>query len=104
MESDIFIMGADGTDVARLTRDGPGATNLNPVWSPDGQLIAYGSGRDGGPGGLVVISIDGTAPKQLVRDGVLGIAWQPIRSRHRPPDRWRLDGVRCAEGVRRVRS
>ncbi|HEX3300548.1 MAG TPA: hypothetical protein VHW68_10610 [Actinomycetota bacterium] len=78
MESDIFTMNTDGSDVTRLTDDGPGATNLNPVWSPDGREIAYAAGKNGGPGGLVVVRADGAAPRTLVHDGVLGISWQPI--------------------------
>jgi len=78
MESDIFAMHPDGTDVHRLTESEPGETNLNAVWSPDGHEIAYVSGHSGGPGGLVIMRTDGSAARTIIRDGVLGIDWQPI--------------------------
>ncbi|MDP9343435.1 MAG: hypothetical protein M3Q23_15350 [Actinomycetota bacterium] len=34
--------------------------------------------RFGGPGGLVVMNLDGSDPVTLVQDGVLGISWQPL--------------------------
>jgi TolB protein len=78
MESDIFVMHADGSDVRRLTNGDATETNLSPTWSPDGRLIAYVSGKSGGPGGLVIIHTDGSSPQTLVSDGVLGISWQPV--------------------------
>jgi Tol biopolymer transport system component len=77
-ESDIYEMNADGTEVVRLTNDGPGSTNLYPVFSPDGTQIAYLAGVGGGPGALVVMDAGGGHPRTLVKDGVLGIAWQPL--------------------------
>ncbi len=76
-QSDIYVMDADGSNVRQLTDGGPGKTNLYPEWSPDGTKIAYGAGKSGGPGGLVVMNPDGSDPVTLVRDGVLGISWQP---------------------------
>ncbi|MDP9342700.1 MAG: DPP IV N-terminal domain-containing protein [Actinomycetota bacterium] len=77
-QSDIYVMDADGSHVRQLTDGGAGATNLYPEWSPDGTKIAYVSGRNGGPGGLVVMNPDGTDPVILVKNGVLGISWQPV--------------------------
>jgi Tol biopolymer transport system component len=75
--SDIFLMNADGDDVRRLTDGGSRSTNLNPHWAPDASKIVYVGGVTGGPGGLVVMNPDGSAPNQLVADGVLGVSWQP---------------------------
>jgi dipeptidyl aminopeptidase/acylaminoacyl peptidase len=43
---ELYIMGADGSDVQRLTwwED---ASDLSPSWSPDGSRIAFASKRDG---------------------------------------------------------
>jgi TolB protein len=44
---DVYVMNEDGSDVRRLT-DWEGL-DLFPVWSPDGQLIAFASDRDATP-------------------------------------------------------
>jgi hypothetical protein len=76
-ESDIWVMDADGTNVRRLTNDGPGSTNLYPTFSPDGSKIAYVAGVTGGPGALEIMNADGGDPVELVPN-VLGISWQPL--------------------------
>jgi Tol biopolymer transport system component len=44
--SDIWTQNVDGTDLRQLTNDEP--ADLWPVWSPDGQWVAYLSSRIGG--------------------------------------------------------
>lgn len=77
-ESDVYVMDADGSNVNRLTNDGPGVTNLYAEWSPDGKRIAYLAGVTGGPGSLVVMDADGSDPSTIVDGGVIGISWQPL--------------------------
>jgi dipeptidyl aminopeptidase/acylaminoacyl peptidase len=77
-ESDIYVMDADGSNVNRLTNDGPGVTNLDAEWSPDGTRIAYVAGVTGGPGSLVVMEPDGAHPVTILNSGVIGISWQPL--------------------------
>jgi Tol biopolymer transport system component len=56
-EYDAYVMHSDGTDARRLSR--PGDLDGHPVWSPGGQLIAYGS--DVGPeigDGIAIVIVD----------------------------------------------
>ncbi|MCY3943959.1 MAG: hypothetical protein OXG18_09385, partial [Gemmatimonadetes bacterium] len=50
---DIFVMDADGENEERLTEEG----GWYPVWSPDGEKIAFMSGRGGGGFDIYVIQI-----------------------------------------------
>ena len=43
--SDIYVMGADGTDVVQLTDDA--AFDTFPIWSPDGAKILFMSNGEG---------------------------------------------------------
>jgi WD40 repeat protein len=74
--SDIFVMDSDGTGVKSLTNGGDETTNLYPEWSPDGTKIVYVAGVTGGPGPLVVMNADGSAPETIVRGDVFRAAWQ----------------------------
>jgi TolB protein len=42
---EIYVMNADGSNLRQLTS---GANNADPVWSPDGTRISFGSDREGG--------------------------------------------------------
>ena len=66
----------DGTGLAQV----PGTVGARfPIWSPDGQRVAYPGG-----GGIVTVKLDGTDPTPPV--GVEGtFDWAPIPP-NRPPD------------------
>jgi Tol biopolymer transport system component len=65
---EVFEMKSDGTNVRQLTTLG---TNGDPVWSPDGTRITFGSDREGG-GKLNVFAMnaDGSQQEQLTHFNV----------------------------------
>lgn len=79
MQSDIYLMDADGRQVRALTHGGKNETNLEPVWSPDGAFIAFVLDGGNGDGGLAIVPASGGRPTVVLPHGtgVLGIAWQP---------------------------
>ena len=77
---DVFVMGADGTDQARLSGSPP--ADLMPALSPDGSKIAFASvdWTTGGRLDLYVMDLDGTDLTQLtdtVDTAELDPAWSP---------------------------
>jgi Tol biopolymer transport system component len=74
--SDLYLVGADGSALRRLTSDP--ALESDPDWSPDGKRIAFTSDRDGNRD-VYVMDADGTAPVVLSRDPARdsGPAWSP---------------------------
>ena len=71
--SQIFVMGANGAGLKQLTTSVnpkyfdtgfPREGNENPVWSPDGNKIAYVSWANGSPD-IFVINSDGSQDKRL---------------------------------------
>jgi TolB protein len=74
---DIYVMQADGSNQTRLTDDP--ADDRDPVWSPDGQWIAFISLRDG-VSELYVMRADGSAQTRLTDDAETETgrpAWSP---------------------------
>lgn len=71
---DIYVMDLNGRIVKRLTRAPRGS--YGPEWSPDGELIAFNSQRDGNSE-VYVMRADGTNQRRLTRhreaDGI--VAW-----------------------------
>jgi TolB protein len=59
----IFTMNSDGTHLRQLTTEG---SNGDPVWSPDGREISFGSNREGnGKLNIFLMNGDGTDVIQL---------------------------------------
>jgi Tol biopolymer transport system component len=75
----IVIHRADGTGRRELS-----LTDINVysplTWSPDGAWLAYNmaAGRDGGWGGIALVSTDGSSRRELPEtSGAQWVAWQP---------------------------
>lgn len=85
-ETNVFVADADGSDAVRLNR--VPATADEPIWSPDGQWIAYrqvdrsvnGSGAGAvadGATGIVIVHPDGTNERPIAAAGVGDVGWSP---------------------------
>ena len=60
---EIYVMNVDGTGLRQLTS---AANNGDPVWSPDGTRITFGSDREGGNKlNVFVMNADGSGQEQL---------------------------------------
>ena len=51
---EIYIVGADGNGLQRLTDD-PQAADTGPAWSPDGSMIVFRTWTVTGPGGQIIL-------------------------------------------------
>jgi dipeptidyl aminopeptidase/acylaminoacyl peptidase len=75
----IYMIGANGRNNHRLTRDSP-TPSLFPAlsWAPDGRSIAYETGRTGN-GDIYVIDADGPHKLRLTNSAASDIdpSWQP---------------------------
>ena len=60
---EIYVMNADGSTQTRLTNDP--ASDRSPVWSPDGNRIAFVTERDAGSPHIYVMNADGSQPMRL---------------------------------------
>ncbi len=73
----------------------PGADCGSPIWSPDGQRVAYFEGSLGPKDGVYLATIDGSAPARL-------LTATHSRSEYLVPTSWSPDGswiaVTCLEG------
>ncbi len=75
--ADIYLQRVDGRNAINLTSDSP-ASDLQPVFSPDGARIAFRSSRDGG--GLFVMGATGETVRRLTTFGY-NPSWSPDGSR-----------------------
>ncbi len=75
-----FVVDKFGGDLQRLTNANGGR---DPVWSPDGSLIAFTQYEPGGLGDLFVSDAIGRNLRQLTdgSDGVYGLTWSPDGSK-----------------------
>ncbi|PWT84530.1 MAG: hypothetical protein C5B57_04635 [Blastocatellia bacterium] len=70
---DIYLQSVTSQTPINLTKDSK-AEDSQPAFSPDGQRIAFRSGREGG--GLFVMGRTGESPRRLTKDG-FNPAWSP---------------------------
>jgi Tol biopolymer transport system component len=89
--STIFVMNADGTGQTPVIHQSP-YFDGEPVWSPDGNSLAFSSWKDGpfGPySRIYVVNVDGTGVRQVSPDvdnsveyaADFGISWSPDGTR-----------------------
>ena len=78
---ELYVMGADGGNVARLTGD-QHDVSLYPSWSPDGKRIAYMNVSNVAHIDVVDVDTENPQPQDLIPDLELS-AWSP---------RWSPDG------------
>jgi len=78
---DIYVMDVDGTNLERLTDNGQ-TLDLNQVWSPSGDRIAFTSGRDG-DAEIYTMKPDGSDVQQLTNNTYADAtpAWSPDGSK-----------------------
>jgi Tol biopolymer transport system component len=72
VDYDVYVVNTDGSEERNLTDD---ALSVRPMWSPDGQEIAFWSGPDGA-GGIYVMHGDGSDRRLVARNHGL-VAWSP---------------------------
>lgn len=79
--SEVYTMAADGSDLRRITNTR--GDDYGPVWSPDGQRIAYGEDVGGGTTQIFVCAGDGSNRVQLTTGapGANGPMWSPDGTR-----------------------
>src|SRR5947209_10375322 len=78
----IYVVGADGGSLARLTSDPRGPTESAPTWSPDEASLAY-LANDSGAVDVWTVPVAGGSPRRLTTSGgqKIGLAWSPSASR-----------------------
>jgi Tol biopolymer transport system component len=79
----LFLLNADGSGLRQLTQ-GEGNFNVRPVWSPDGNTIAYMSGPspdEARKADIFFMQADGSNPQALTHGGSKEVncdpAWSP---------------------------
>lgn len=69
---DLYTIRPDGSDLRRLTSDGPEGENNWAMWSPDGAKIAWGRGET-----LWLMKADGSGQRMVTDAGSVPGAWAP---------------------------
>lgn len=72
--SNVYTMNADGTNRKQLTNDGH---NDSPIYSPDENLIAFLSAKEGYDYYVYVMNVDGTNQRLLSNIKASSLAWSP---------------------------
>lgn len=75
--SEIYTMGAEGANLARLTRTSSDVADTSPDWSPDGAQIAFTSDDTGQPG-IYIMNRDGSGNHRVTGSGYFdSVSWSP---------------------------
>ena len=70
VRGDVFTVPAENGEITNITQT-PGIREIDPVWSPDGKLIAYLSDRTGEYEIFIKASDGSGAEKQITNDGTI---------------------------------
>jgi TolB protein len=71
---EIYTLNLENNQILRLTNNP--YSDMRPVWSPDGNKIAFSSDRENG--GIYIMNIDGSNVEQIVSDhSAVTPAWAP---------------------------
>ncbi len=78
--TDIFLLNLDNGEKRQITFSG---TESSPIWSPDGEKIAFVSRRHEGPGQIYVMSMKGGEAEKITNlpVGVFSIKWFPCNQK-----------------------
>ena len=76
-DSDLWLIGVDGSNDTRLTRSM--SSNNHPRWSPDGSRIAFLSDRDGGRNAIWMIPPSGGEAEKITteKSSIPDFEWSP---------------------------
>ena len=76
--SSIFLLSLDSLEARRLTSAERSGQDLDPVFSPDGQILAFTKQTRPG-GGIYTVPVSGGVEQRVVSDGKdhWGVAWTP---------------------------
>jgi len=81
--SNLFVVGADGTDARQVTAYLPGVYPPivldAPAWSPNGRLLAFF--KDGNGGHLDLVRADGSGLRTLAKHAYAPASWSPRGNR-----------------------
>jgi len=84
VDTEIFVMNPDGSDITRLTSNSVG--DSDPCWSPDGSKILYSRG-DASSSGIWVMNTDGSNQNPLTT---------PTENNYDREPAWSSDGKKIA--------